>query len=73
MWEASKMCQSWIKGLTWNGASIAVIGLNCIVILNKLNYLSRALVNQIVGQILGTTKGKLAFEVLIGSKNFSKQ
>ncbi len=39
MWEASKMCQSKVKGLTWNGASIVVIGLNCRVILNKLDYL----------------------------------
>jgi hypothetical protein len=54
MWEASKMCQSQVKGLTWNGASIVVVGLNCIVILNKLDYISRTLVGQIVGQILGT-------------------
>jgi hypothetical protein len=73
MWETSKMCQSRIKGLTWNGASIAVVGLNCIMILNKLDYLLRAFVDQIVGQILGTVKGKLAFEVLIGSKSFWKQ
>jgi hypothetical protein len=33
------MCQSKVKGLTWNGASIVVIGLNCRVILNKLDYL----------------------------------
>jgi hypothetical protein len=73
MWETSKVCQNQVKGLTWNGASIVIVTLNCIVILNKLDYVSRALVNKIVGQILGTTRGKFAFEVLIGSKSFSKK
>ncbi len=70
MWEPSKVCQSRVNGLTWNGASIVVVILNWIAILNKLDYMSRALVDKIVGQILGTTRGKLAFEVLIGSKSF---
>jgi hypothetical protein len=73
MWEASKVCQSWVKGLTWNGASITIITLNCIMILNKLDYMSKTFVDKIVGQILGTTRGKLAFEVLISSKSFSEQ
>ncbi len=73
MWEPSKVCQSRIKGLTWNDASITLVIVNSIVILNKLDYISRAFVNKIIGQILGTTRGKLAFEVLIGSQSFSKQ
>ncbi len=56
MWEASKMCQSKVKGLTWNGASIVVTTLNCIMILKRLNYMPRALVDKINGQILATTR-----------------
>jgi hypothetical protein len=43
------------------------------MILKALDYMSRALTNKIVKQILATIKGKLAFEVLTSSKSFSKQ
>jgi hypothetical protein len=35
--------------------------------------MSRTFANGIVGQILATTKGELAYEVLIGSINFFEQ
>jgi hypothetical protein len=35
--------------------------------------MSRTLANGIVGQILIITRGELAYEVLTGSNNFSKQ
>ncbi len=73
MWETSKDCQSQIKRLTWNGASIIVATLDCIMILKALNYMSRTLVNKITKQILATIRGKLAFEVLTSSKSFYKQ
>jgi hypothetical protein len=56
MWETSKVHHNRVKGLTWNGASIAVATLNCIVILKRLNYMPRALADRINGQILATTK-----------------
>jgi hypothetical protein len=45
MWEASKVHQSWMKGLTWNGASIVMATLNCIMILKAIDYMLRALAN----------------------------
>ncbi len=73
MWETSKNCQSQVKGLTWNGASVIVATLDCIMILKALDYMSKTLANKIAKQILATIKCKLAFEVLISSKSFSKQ
>jgi hypothetical protein len=32
MWKASKVCQIQIKGLIWNGASIALVALDYIMI-----------------------------------------
>ncbi len=45
----------------------------CILILKILDYMSIALANKIVKQILASKKGELAFKVLIGSNIFSKQ
>jgi hypothetical protein len=43
------------------------------MILKALDYMSKTLANKIAKQILATIKCKLAFEVLISSKSFSKQ
>ncbi len=55
MWEASKVCQNQVKGLTWNGASIAAT-LYYIVILKILDYMSRTFIDKIVGQMLVVAK-----------------
>jgi hypothetical protein len=46
MWEASKVHQIRIKGLTWNGAFIATT-LHCMVTLKELDCMLIALVNKI--------------------------
>ncbi len=71
MQKANNICESQIKGLTWNGASITTT-LYCIVIFKILDYMLKALANKIVEQILATTRGELAFEVLTSSNSFSK-
>jgi hypothetical protein len=43
------------------------------MIFKILDYMLRALVDKIIGQILDTTRDELAFEVLIGSNSFLKQ
>jgi hypothetical protein len=65
--------QSCVKGLTWNGASIAIAMLDFIVILNMLNCIFRALTNIMDGQILATFNDEFAFKILIGSKCHSMQ
>ncbi len=47
MWEASKVHQIWIKGLTWNGAFITTTMLHCMVTLKELDCMLIALVNKI--------------------------
>jgi hypothetical protein len=66
MQEASKVHQSRTKGLTWNGASIATIALDCIVILKILDYMSRALIDRILRQILATTRGEFVSQPHFG-------
>ncbi len=73
MWEASKIHQSRVKGLSWNCASIVVATLDCIMILKILDYMSRTLVDKVIRQNLDTSRDELAFEVLSGSNNFLKQ
>ncbi len=72
IWEAFEGHQNQMKGLTWNGASIAMATLNCIMILKTLDYMSKTLTNIIGKQILTTCKSKLAYEVFIDSKSFSE-
>lgn len=48
MREASKICQNWVNGLTWNGASLTTITLDCIMILEILDYILRTLADKIV-------------------------
>jgi hypothetical protein len=55
MWEASKVPQSQIKGLTWNGASI-VTTLYYIVISKILDCMSRTFIGRITRQMLVATK-----------------
>lgn len=70
MREASKMCKHQIKGLTWNGTSTLVAALDFMVILNRLDYISKALVNIMNGEILATCKDiAFAFKILIGFKH----
>jgi hypothetical protein len=52
MYEASNVQQSHVKGLTWNGASIAIATLDFVVILNMLDYISKTRTYIMVGQIL---------------------
>lgn len=75
MQEASKMCQNWVIGLTWNGASIVIIVLDFMVILKRLDYLSKAVaLNRINGQILVAFRDVVfASEILPTSKHCSKQ
>jgi hypothetical protein len=72
IWEAYRVCQSQVKGLTWNDASIVVVTLDCIVILKIFDYVSKALANKMVGRILVPTRCELPFEVLINSNSFSE-
>ncbi len=71
MWEVNKVCKSWVKGLTWNGASITTT-LDCIMIFKILDYMLKTFADRIAKQILDAAKGELAFEVLTSSNSFSK-
>jgi hypothetical protein len=55
MWEASRVCQSQVQGLTWSGASIATT-LYYIMILKILDCMSRTFIDKIAGQMLVVTK-----------------
>ncbi len=72
IWEAYRVCQSQVKGLTWNGASIVTIALDFIVILKVLDCMSRALTDRMARQILVPARCELAFEILTSSNSFSK-
>jgi hypothetical protein len=72
MQKASEIYHKWVKGLAWNGASIAIATLICIVNLKGLDYMSRTFVDRINGQILVTIRGELASKVLKGSNSFSE-
>jgi hypothetical protein len=72
MWETSEMHQNQVKGLTWNGASIVVATLDCILILKTLDYMSKTLIKIIGKQILTTCRSKLTSEAFIDSKSFSE-
>ncbi len=71
MQKANKVWENRVKGFTWNGASITTT-LDCILIFKILDYGLRTLADIIVKQLLATTKGELAFEVLTISNSFSK-
>jgi hypothetical protein len=55
MWEASRVHQSQVKGLTWSGASIATM-LYYIMFKKILECMSRKFIDKIVGQMLVVTK-----------------
>jgi len=73
MREASKVHQSRVEILTWNGGSIAITTLDFIVIVNTLDCKSKALVDRMDGHILTASRGVFAFKLLISSKCRSKQ
>jgi hypothetical protein len=63
------MHKSQIKGLTLNGTSIAMVTLNFMVILNRLDCISKALDDKMDGQILVASMDVVfAFEILTSSK-----
>jgi hypothetical protein len=49
MQEASNVLQNYVKGLTWNGTSIAVKTLDFMVILNMLTCISKPLTYKMDG------------------------
>ncbi len=68
MREAFNVCQSCIKGLTWNGVAILATTLDFMVILNMLDYISKTFTNKMVEQIFDTSRDAFASKILIGFK-----
>jgi len=61
--------KSQIKGLTLNGTSIAMVTLNFMVILNRLDCISKAFDDKMDGKILVASMDVVfAFKILTSSK-----
>jgi len=69
--KAFNVCQSCMKWLTWNGISIPTATLNFMVILNMLNYISKALTNRMAKQFFDTSRDVFVSKILTGSKHRS--